>query len=630
MAERSLTNIPLQEAYSRAKVALEAGTPDRAIAITHHILRYYPQYLDAYRLLGEAYLERGQPDEALRFFTHVLNADPQNVLAYIGKAIIADDRGQVDIAIDAYERAFEMDPSITELRSELLRLYKIRYGSAGATIRTTPSGLAYVHLRAGLRDAAITELGYVAQTRPDRWDIEVALAEALWRNEQLDEAAAVAGDILAGHPTCVKCNWLLGYIHWTGGRTGNGRKYFLDALAHDPTYRIANTIWAATPWPLDRAVTRRQPALVPIWSTAELAGSDLDLSLAYPAITEPAPGPAPAPPPEAPEPVAIAMAATEAGPVEEGLPAPAESAAEDLFDAMPEEEVMLPGPMDLEWFDDWVLDAEMVPPPAPTLAAEPEVVEVPAEPLAPALGDAAQPVMQAMDAAEGEAAQDGAAPSPAATDEVASQDEAAFSLVQELEAVEAAVDGAEREGARAADEQSKLTEAAAEEELATTSEISELSDLAEAAGQEAPNPGTPAEREEMPAAASAAEAPEPAVVSVETEDSITGVIDAQASDDVVAIAQDEIPGEPALEDSASHEPLPGDVGDAEAAGHELEHRTAAELPIPAGESPPASSRADLAAVAIMAAGELGVIADLDAPATLLPAGEIVTVRGPDT
>src|SRR5689334_10209304 len=282
MADRSLSNITLQDAYSRAQAALEGGDSTRAVAITQHILRYYPQYIDAYRLLGEAYLELGRPEEALRFFTHVLNADPQNVLAHIGRAIIAEDHHQVDIAIDEYERAFEVDPSITELRGELLRLYAIRYGSAGASIRTTPSGLAYVHLRAGLRDAAISELGYVAQVRPDRWDVEVALAEALWRNEQLDECAAVAGDILAGHPACVKCKWMLGYLHWSTGRTESGRQYLMDAVALDPAYRIANTIWDATPWPVDRRITRAQTAMVPGWTQEELAGSDLDLAVALP------------------------------------------------------------------------------------------------------------------------------------------------------------------------------------------------------------------------------------------------------------------------------------------------------------------------------------------------------------
>ncbi|HMA36329.1 MAG TPA: tetratricopeptide repeat protein, partial [Chloroflexia bacterium] len=293
MADRAPTTITVPDAYGRAKAALAAGDTERATAITQHILRYYPHYLDAYRLLGEIYLERGRPDEASRFFSHVLNADPQSVLAHVGRAIIAEERGQIDSAIDSYERAFEIDPSIAELRGELLRLYTVRYGSAGATIRTTPSGLAYVHLRAGLREAAINELSYVAQVRPDRWDIEVALAEALWRNEQLDEAAAVAGDILAGHAACVKCNWMLGYIHWTNGRTERARPYLMEAVAADPTYRIAQSIWETTPWPLDREIIRAQPAVVPAWSAQELASGDLDLTLPFAGLPETPAGAAP-------------------------------------------------------------------------------------------------------------------------------------------------------------------------------------------------------------------------------------------------------------------------------------------------------------------------------------------------
>ncbi len=402
MANRTPTTITLLEAYRRAEAALTGGDPLRAIALTQHILRFYPHYLDAYRLLGEAYFERAHADEALRFFSHVLAADPQNVLARVGRAIIADERRQVDVAIAEYEQAFEIDPSITEVRGELLRLYQTRYGSAGATIRLTPSGLAYVHLRAGLREAAISELGYVAQLRPDRWDIEVALAEALWRNEQLDEAAAVAGDILAGHPACVKCCWMLGYLHWTAGRTESGRRYLMEAVALDPTYRIAQALWDATPWPLNRAVARVQPAPIPAPSPYDLVGADMDLTLSLPAFLDAA-DPAATPPAgeaapvgghspllpdavvadEAPvgghSPLLPDAAAADEAPVGGQsllLPDPAADEApvggQSLLipDAADEEGfVMLPGTettpvpveppaLDLDWFDDWASAAD--------------------------------------------------------------------------------------------------------------------------------------------------------------------------------------------------------------------------------------------------------------------------------
>ena len=396
MANRTQVAITLPEAYHRAEAALTGGDPLRAIALTQHILRFYPHYLDAYRLLGEAYFERARADEALRFFSHVLAADPQNVPARVGRAIIADERGQVDLAIAEYEQAFEIDPSITEVRGELLRLYQTRYGSAGATIRLTPSGLAYVHLRAGLREAAISELGYVAQLRPDRWDIEVALAEALWRNEQVDEAAAVAGDILAGHPACVKCCWMLGYLHWTAGRTDSGRRYLMEAVALDPTYRIAQALWDATPWPLNRAVARVQPAPIPAPSPYDLVGADMDLTLSLPAFLDPADTAAAMPTAAADAPVGghsprlpdMALDAPSGGhsphlpdmaadaPVEELADGGETVAASSLLPAgVPDDEgfVMLPvaeagsvpakpAALDLGWFDDWASAAELPPP----------------------------------------------------------------------------------------------------------------------------------------------------------------------------------------------------------------------------------------------------------------------------
>ena len=415
MADHVQANLTVQEAYNRAKSALEGGAPDRAAAIAQHILRYYPRYFDAYRLLGEAYLERGQADEAFRLFTHVLQVDPQNVLAHIGRAIIAEERGEIDAAIDEYERAFEVDPSIPELRGELLRLYKERDGSAGASIRTTPSGLAYVHLRSGLRDAAISEFSTAAQMRPDRWDLEVALAEALWRNEQLDETAAIAGDILASHPLCAKCNWLLGYIHWTSGRTESGRQYLLDAVALDPTYAIAGRLWETTPWPLDRNLTRPQPALIPGWSGETLEAANLALEAEH-----------------KPQDAAGARSKTSTRPLDpqritqkfEAMPplppepAPALAAPAAPADVAPAEE-MAPAPLDLDWFDEWAAEAAApapveTPAPPPAAAAEiappvaPEALPTPPETFVPGLlaATAAPPTDSA--------ATEAAAPPPAA------------------------------------------------------------------------------------------------------------------------------------------------------------------------------------------------------------------------
>src|SRR5689334_167696 len=191
-----MANITLQEAYNRAKEALEAGEIDRAVAICQHVLRYYPHYVEGYRLLGEAYLEQGGLAEAGRLFSHVLSCDPQNVLAHVGRAIIAEEQQQIDVAIHELERGFEVDPSIGELRAELLRLYRERYGSVGAVIRTTPLGLAYTHLRAGLLEPAIAEFSRICAGNPMRWDGQVALLESLWRNEQVIDAAHQANAIL--------------------------------------------------------------------------------------------------------------------------------------------------------------------------------------------------------------------------------------------------------------------------------------------------------------------------------------------------------------------------------------------------------------------------------------------------
>src|SRR5205823_819800 len=60
-------------------------------------------------------------------------------------------------------------------------------------------------------------------------------------------------------------------------------EYLTAAVALDPDYGVARKLWANTPWALDRAVTREQPAPLPNWSHDELmVEEDLDLALALP------------------------------------------------------------------------------------------------------------------------------------------------------------------------------------------------------------------------------------------------------------------------------------------------------------------------------------------------------------
>jgi len=120
-----MTKISLRAYCDEVKELIKADSHDQAITICQHILRTYPKYLEAYRLLGQACLKRRMHSEAEDFFNRVLSADPEDFIAYVGLSIISEEK-DLDEAIWRMERAFELAPDNAEARKELRRLYARR------------------------------------------------------------------------------------------------------------------------------------------------------------------------------------------------------------------------------------------------------------------------------------------------------------------------------------------------------------------------------------------------------------------------------------------------------------------------------------------------------------------------
>ena len=123
MAKISLRN------YNRLiENMVENGQHDEAIAHCRHILQTFPKYIEAYRLLGKAYLESKRYTEAVDIFQRVLMSVPDDFVSHVGLSIIADDQSKLDDAIWHMERAFETQPSNAAIQGELQRLFGRRDG----------------------------------------------------------------------------------------------------------------------------------------------------------------------------------------------------------------------------------------------------------------------------------------------------------------------------------------------------------------------------------------------------------------------------------------------------------------------------------------------------------------------
>ncbi len=235
--------VKLEDVINEAKTALEATHPDRAIGLCRHVFKFYPRCLEVSRVLGEAYTEKRLLDEADQLFVFVLSADPQDVLGYVDRGFIAYERGKVDEAIMYYERALELDPSIEQLREELLRLYRERSGGRRAKIRLTKVGLANARMRDGFYGQAIEEYAGVLRETPNRLDVQVGLMEAYWRNRDYPRAEKMATDLLNNYANLVKANLVLWHIYGVRRNQDRAAGYLDKAHSLDPLNLIAERLF---------------------------------------------------------------------------------------------------------------------------------------------------------------------------------------------------------------------------------------------------------------------------------------------------------------------------------------------------------------------------------------------------
>jgi tetratricopeptide (TPR) repeat protein len=238
-----MAEIALSKYCDQAKELIRTDSYDQAIAVCRHILKHYPQYVKAYRLLGEACLEKGDYVEAANFFKRVLGADMEDMVVYVGLGIIFDEQGALDEAVWQLERAFELSPGNAEIRKELQRLYGERDGTSPPKLRLTPAALGRLYLREELYQRAIDEFRDVLDADAERVDIQVALGQALWWTGQKQEAAAVCEAILEQYPNCLKANLILGEILLRGNREEEGQELLETAQALDPENSVAESLF---------------------------------------------------------------------------------------------------------------------------------------------------------------------------------------------------------------------------------------------------------------------------------------------------------------------------------------------------------------------------------------------------
>jgi tetratricopeptide (TPR) repeat protein len=231
---KAVSEVSLGAYCAEVEELIESGVYDEAIAACRHILGHHPKYIEAYRLLGMSCLEKGEYPEASDLFKRVLSADPENLTARSGLGRVYEEEGSPDEAIWQMERAFELAPYQEAIRNRLRLLYIRRDGIEAPRIKLTRGALGRLYANDELFQQAIAEFRSLLEEDRDLIDIQLALAEALWRDGQEREAAITCQDILEKLPHCLKANLILGEIWFDSGREDEAEALFKIARTLDP------------------------------------------------------------------------------------------------------------------------------------------------------------------------------------------------------------------------------------------------------------------------------------------------------------------------------------------------------------------------------------------------------------
>jgi hypothetical protein len=142
------------------------------------------------------------------------------------------------------ERAFEIAPSNALIQGELRRLYARRDGSSPERIPLTRGALARMYAAGDRNAAAIADLRQLLTEQTERLDLQVQLAEVLWRDEQRVEAAERTQQITSTLPYCLKANLILGAVLRASGANGESDEPLLRAQAVDPENDFAQRLFS--------------------------------------------------------------------------------------------------------------------------------------------------------------------------------------------------------------------------------------------------------------------------------------------------------------------------------------------------------------------------------------------------
>ena len=224
------------EILADADAALTAGEAARGLHLIDHLLRTFPEHLQARTLRAQALLELGDEDGATADAATVLSADLLNVDALLISARLAEAQGDLHQGHALIGRAASIEPGHAGVRKA--------FADSVTVLPRDSAALGLSYLAHGWPDLAERELRAALARDSSRVDVRVGLAEALWQQGRYEEARPECRTVLDHNPRCLRATLMMAHILAEQGRTAHGVEMLEQAGELDPEFTIAAELYA--------------------------------------------------------------------------------------------------------------------------------------------------------------------------------------------------------------------------------------------------------------------------------------------------------------------------------------------------------------------------------------------------
>ena len=207
-----------------------------------HVIGRYPRHASARLVRALAAEAAGELDQALEDLRFVTSAEPLNAPAVAAMARIFKRRDDDARAQDEARRVVELVPDVAD--NESLESALDILGVDADALPMTPGVFARIHLRTGWPGTAERYARRALDDEPDRIDIRLTLAEALWQLNRLSLCEEQCTIIFDRANDCVRAAVMLAHVLAERGRMAEGQDLLGRAGEIDPEYLEARQMLA--------------------------------------------------------------------------------------------------------------------------------------------------------------------------------------------------------------------------------------------------------------------------------------------------------------------------------------------------------------------------------------------------